>query len=200
MTSAVPCRASPRPRRDRSPVSRKALGVGQLARKDLGLAGAEDRLQSALQDLREHLSDRLPPQGMADSLTVLLEAPPEVVARQIHAWASGEPGSPSLTDYLSLGIRRVLALGALQRVPGDRLAAFVRRVGEALLTLAPPLDRNRLFALISLLPRPEGAANGSAGSPGRPATATPASPPPSTQRLTLILDRLEVLKSARTAL
>jgi Domain of unknown function (DUF4388) len=135
---------------------------------------------------------------MADSLTVLLEGPPEVVAREIHAWASGEPGPGSLPDYLSLGIRRVLALGSFQRGPGERLAVFVRRVGEALLVLAPPLDRNRLLALVSLLPRPEGAVNGSSGSPTRaPATAPLEHTSP---RLALILDRLDVLKSSRTAL
>ena len=107
--------------------------------------------------MREHLSDRRPPQEMADSLTVLLEAPPEIVAREIHVWACGEPGPASLTDHLSDGIRGVLALGSLQRVPSDRLTPFVRRVGEALLTLVPPLDRNRLVALVSLLPLPAGA-------------------------------------------
>jgi hypothetical protein len=161
------------------------------------VAGAEDDLQKAFRDLREYLSDRLPPQRMADSLTVLLEAPPAVVARRIHEWATAQPGPASLSDYLSLGIRRVLALGSLQRVPGDRLAAFVRRVGKELLALAPPLDRNRLVALVSLLPRAEGTANDAPDSPPRPAAATP---PYSSQRLTLILDRLDVLKAARTAM
>jgi Domain of unknown function (DUF4388) len=164
------------------------------------VASSEDQLQRALQDLREYLSDRRTPPGMADSLTVLLDAPQEVVAREIHAWASEAPGPSSLSDHLSSGIRRVLALGSLQPVPGDRLTAFVRRVGEGLLALAPPLDRNRLVALVSLLPRPAGAADSAVDASGAP--FTPPTPNPgashTSQRLTLILDRLDVLRHART--
>ncbi len=165
------------------------------------MATPETQLQSALQSLREHLSDRLAPQKMADSLTVLLEAPAEIVAREIHAWASAEPGPAGISDYLSLGIRRVLALGSLPLVPGDRLTTFVRQVGEAVLVLAPPLDRNRLVALVSLLPRPPGSTlpapevGGPAASPSRDERTAPHS----SQRLTLILDRLDVLQSAKAA-
>ncbi len=163
---------------------------------------SETQLQRALHSLREHLSDRLAPQKMADSLTVLLEAPPEVVAREINAWASAEPGPAGISDYLSLGIRRVLALGSLQLVPGDRLTTFVRQVGEAVLVLAPPLDRNRLVALVSLLPRPAGSAPPTATAGSRASSADPdegGTAPPSSQRLTLILDRLDVLQLAKTA-
>ncbi len=163
------------------------------------MASLADQLQGALQDLREHLSDRRAPQRMADSLPVLLDLPPEIVAREIHAWASGEPEPPGLSDYLSLGLRRVLALGSLQQVPGDRLPTFVRRVGEALLALAPPLERNRLVALVSLLPRPADATDPAIDiRAALMRSATNPAPPDSSQRLTLIFDRLDVLTSAPT--
>ena len=165
-----------------------------------GSEGPDVRLRQALHDLREHLSDRLAPQRMADSLPALLAAPPDVVAREIHAWAGAESGSASRSDYLSLGMRRVLALGSLRLVANEQLTDFVRRVGESLLALASPLDRQRLSSLLSLLPRSAGAGE---AKPARVADPTVSAdgplPPHSSQRLTLILDRLDVAMAGPAA-
>jgi hypothetical protein len=137
---------------------------------------------------------------MAESLPALLGAPAELVAREMLAWADGERGAASLSDCISLGMRRVLALGSLRVVPDPPLTEFVRRVGESLLPLAPALDRHRLAALVSLLPRPAGApAPRPASVPDPTVSADGPLPPHSSQRLTLILDRLDVANAGESA-
>src|SRR5262249_2272039 len=130
----------------------------------------------------------------------LLGAPAELVAREMLAWADEERGAASLSDCISLGMRRVLALGSLRVVPDPPLTEFVRRVGESLLPLAPPLDRHRLAALVWLLPRPAGAPAPRPASAADPTVSADGPlPPHSSQRLTWILDRLDVASAGESA-
>ena len=144
--------------------------------------------ESALEPLREYLSGSRSPQAVADSLP-RLEANVDAVADLIVAWAGAQAAAESRPDYQSLALRRILALGTLGTIPPDRLTAFVRAVARAVLFRAPAEGRERLAALLGPLARVE----------ARPPAATVPSPAPrpgpQAARLTLLLDRLDVIRT-----
>jgi hypothetical protein len=145
--------------------------------------GVEGR--EALEDIRLHLSDRLPVSKLTGLLPRLAECGPEAVAEALVDWASGQrPASP--VDDLSRGFRRLLLLGSL---PSERRWAFFREVAVALLERLPAhAQRDFRCAWRPCCWRMRGPAAGSGRQ--RPTRTSPTSP----RRLTLILDRLDASK------
>lgn len=152
---------------------------------------------SALDSLREYLSGSRSPHLVADSLT-RLEADVGAVADVIVAWAGAQAAAESRPDYQSLALRRILALGTLGTIAQDRLTRFVRAVAGAVLFRAPAEGRERLASLLGPLASVEtgGASEGVASPSGSRPAVTPRTGPPSTSpRLTLLLDRLDVIRT-----
>jgi hypothetical protein len=135
-------------------------------------------------ELRLHLAGRLPTGSLAGLLPRLSAGSPAAVARCIHRWAKEQKGPATFREYLSAGFRRLLALSAHASTGKDREGRFLAAVGDALLALLPPAEKDPLSRDIARLLRP---------GPSAPPTPTPAPAPPaaSPRRLTLILDRLD---------
>jgi hypothetical protein len=139
--------------------------------------------READRELRLHLMGRLPSERLAGLLPRLAALPAEKVARDIRTWARGQSGPATFREYLSAGLRRLLALAAHAPAEADRWRAFSREVADALLAGVPPEEREPLSRDVAQLM--------GAGRPVRapgPASAAPAASP---RRLTLILDRLD---------
>jgi hypothetical protein len=109
--------------------------------------------------------------------------PAEKVARDIRAWARGQTGPATFREYLSAGLRRLLALAAHAPAEADRSPAFFREVADALLAGVPPQERETLSRDVARLL--------GGGRPAVPSVGAPAEPAASPRRLTLILDRLD---------
>jgi hypothetical protein len=146
--------------------------------------GVEGR--EALEDIRLHLSDRLPVSKLTGLLPRLAECGPEAVAEALVDWASGQrPASP--VDDLSRGFRRLLLLGSL---PSERRWAFFREVAAALLERLPAHAQEGL----SLRVAPLLLADAGPPRPGGASTTNEDKSHTSPRRLTLILDRLDASK------
>jgi len=141
--------------------------------------------------LHDYLSGTVRPGALADSLS-RLEADVEGTADLVVEWAGEQAPNGPRTDYLSLALRRILALGTLGTVPPDRLTAFVRTVAGAVLYRSRAEERDRLASLLGPLAR----------GPETPRPRTPDATGPKaashSPRLTLLLDRLDVMKAAGT--
>src|SRR5690349_4094294 len=82
-------------------------------------------LRAALGELSQYLSDRIPPLIVADSVTLLFDAPAELVASQINVWAARqqqEAPEVASSDFLYHAVKKVAILGELDLVPKDALA------------------------------------------------------------------------------
>jgi hypothetical protein len=148
---------------------------------------AEER--GADRELRLHLMGRLPVDRLAGLLPRLLSSPTDKVAVDVLAWARGQTGPATVREYVSAGLRRLVALPAPGGVEAGRRTAFFREVADALIAGSPREDREKLSADAAQLLGSTGA------TPPVPAAAPP--PAASPRRLTLILDRLDSSATGR---
>jgi hypothetical protein len=112
-------------------------------------------VRSALFDFQQFLSDKLPPLMVADAMAVLLKNPPEIVAREVHAWISaqfqGHGSGIPLSDFLYHSVKKVHALGEFRLLPEMELRNYLERLSELLIELCPEPDRAALRQNIALL-------------------------------------------------
>lgn len=112
-------------------------------------------LAAALFELHQYLSDRIAPLMFADSLELLMDCPPEVVAGEIGAWTAGQytgVGQPiPVSDYLFHAFRKIHRLGELELVSGRVLDAFLKDLTETVLERCPEEDRDLLRGNLSRL-------------------------------------------------
>lgn len=154
------------------------------------MVGPPGELGSVREALRGYLSGTRAPGSLADSLP-RLEGDVEGVADVIVQWAGDNAPAGSRPDYESLALRRILALGTLGAVPTERLTALVRTAATAVLFRARTEDRSRLATLLGPLVKPAQIPKATAAAGGVATAKAPSSP-----RLTLLLDRLDVLKKS----
>jgi len=109
--------------------------------------GTNPQLKLALQDIREYLADKTPPLMVADSVTLLLDAPPDGVASDLLAWAERQrEAQPELVlaDLVFHALSKLHAIGEFGLVDQEALSAQLRQVGAAVLEFVPFEDRERL--------------------------------------------------------
>ncbi len=113
---------------------------------DLPIAD-DPKVREALEELQLYLSDSIPPLFFAESVKVLLQVPPRVIAAQIIAWAMGQqsPGGPLPTaDYIFHAAKKIHMLSELDLMPGETIAGFLALLGPELLAGCPEVDRASL--------------------------------------------------------
>jgi hypothetical protein len=121
-------------------------------RRDEGGAGAGQaagsaELREAVFELQEYLSDHAPPLLVADSIALLVQQPPQLLATEIGAWVAHQrPAVPDLSvaDLLFHGARKVTLMGELDLVPKADVAFCLAGVTDALLSQCPEEDRDLL--------------------------------------------------------
>ena len=122
----------------------------------------------------------------------LLALPAHTLASDVRAWAGAQTGPATLREYLSAGLRRLLALPAAP-ADAERRGALLRAVADTLVEASAPQDREKLAADVAALLR-----SGRLPSPtGRAASRLPVPPAASQRRLTLVFDRLDSPGAAR---
>jgi hypothetical protein len=93
-------------------------------------------VRSALFDFQEYMSDKLSPLVVAESMAILVEKPPEIVATEVHAWTTAQYRSHGtsipLSDFLYHAVRKVHAIGQFRLVPQVRMNEYLGRLTELL--------------------------------------------------------------------
>ena len=110
---------------------------------------AEARLQ-----LARYLSDEIAPMIVADAAEILFQAPPEVLAREIHSWVGIQlqGANPSaVSDYLLHSARKIQNLGELELIPKEDLNRYLSGLQPLLVSLCPERDRADLAENLSRL-------------------------------------------------
>lgn len=112
-----------------------------------GEAAGSAELREAVAELQQYLSDRVPPLLVVDSLSLLVQQPPQVLAAEIGAWlAYQRPAAADLSvaDLLFHGAKKIALMGELDLVPKPDIARCLGGVTEALLPQCPEEDRELL--------------------------------------------------------
>jgi hypothetical protein len=111
-------------------------------------------LRSALDELDQYLSDRIPPLMVADSIGLLLEQPAALVAGQISVWTvqqqAASPGVPA-ADLLYHAVKKVAILAELDLLSKDAFAEYLPQLAFAVLPSCPETDRDLLRQSLSRL-------------------------------------------------
>ncbi len=112
-----------------------------------GEAAGSAELREAVFELQQYLSDRVPPLMVVDSLALLVQQPPQLLAAEIGAWVAYQrPAAADLSvaDLLFHGAKKIALMGELDLVPKPDIARCLGGVTEALLPQCPEEDRELL--------------------------------------------------------
>jgi len=111
-------------------------------------------LVRALEELHSYLSDQLPPLMVAESIEVLLEQSPQLMATGIHSWVSGltqRDTSIPLSDYLYHAITKIYQMQEYKLIQLKKFAPFFEELRLEILKFCPPEDREFLRQNLELL-------------------------------------------------
>ena len=112
-----------------------------------GEAAGSAELREAVIELQQYLSDRVAPLMVVDSLALLVQQPPQLLAAEIGAWVAYQrPAAADLSvaDLLFHGAKKIALMGELDLVPKPDIARCLGGVTEALLPQCPEEDRELL--------------------------------------------------------
>src|SRR5688572_26429113 len=91
----------------------------------------DSRFERAINELREYLSDLIPPLVVSDSIEFLLTCPPDLIAANINSWVAGQyrasTGLPR-SDYFFHALKKIHMIGEYRLVPQKELGAFLERM------------------------------------------------------------------------
>ena len=108
----------------------------------------DPKVAEALGELQQYLSDAISPLVVADSIAILLEVPPEIVADEIRNWTTSQHrrlgASVPISDYLYHSIRKLYIMGEFTLVSKEAMAAYLEVLEGYLLVLCPAEDRDLL--------------------------------------------------------
>ncbi len=112
-----------------------------------GEAAGSAELREAVGELQQYLSDRVPPLMVVDSMALLVQQPPQLLAAEIGAWVAYQrPAAADLSvaDLLFHGAKKIALMGELDLVPKPDIERCLGGVTEALLPQCPEEDRELL--------------------------------------------------------
>jgi len=169
-------------------------------------AGAKPNpeIREALDELQRYLSDALPPLIVADSVKLLLDYSPELVASDIQAWVTSQYRGSNVipvSDYLFHALKKMHMMGEFRLVPREPFQSYMEGLKETILNYCPPEDREQLKVNLAHLGDAPAALSSpvevifrqsSAGRPGAAArhAGSPEMAARGIERLTLLLERL----------
>lgn len=105
-----------------------------------------EELREALYEVQRYLLDEIPPLTVADSIDIVIAQPPELLLRQIRAWAVEQSRiqSAAMCDFLFHALRKVHAVGALELVSPAVLEPFMTRLIPLAMEICPVDERELL--------------------------------------------------------
>jgi hypothetical protein len=119
----------------------------------------ESSVREALASVRQYLSDSIPPLTAAQSVALLLEQAPELVALEIGSWIASQrnPASATLSasDYVFHALRKLHEMGQLKLVPAEALRLYLENLNPLVLDFCPVEERASLKQSLDDLERAE---------------------------------------------
>ncbi|HZE88732.1 MAG TPA: hypothetical protein VE404_04245, partial [Verrucomicrobiae bacterium] len=107
-----------------------------------------NELRAAVHELQRYLGDELAPMMVSDSMLLLMEQSPALLAPQIHAWVGSQysRGGSNYTasDYLYHAVKKLHVLCELDLIGAERLRDYLKQLGEILIEDCPDEERERL--------------------------------------------------------
>src|SRR5438067_69125 len=112
-----------------------------------------EEIQTALFDLQRYLLDEIPPITAWDAVVTLMEQPPELFMRQVHAWTveQGRMQAAPMADFLFHALKKVFMIGELKLIDRALVLAYLDRVEPLALQLCPAEDRDLLKANLAAM-------------------------------------------------
>lgn len=175
-------------------------------------------LKEAAFELHQHLSDRLAPLMVAESVELLVQQPPAVLAAEIGAWVAHQQPAVadlSIADLLFHAAKKLAVMGELDLVPKAAIEGCLAGISPLLLSQCPEEDRSLLGQNLERLRHASLAGASSepvptlAHQPGSEATRARAAQPPAAglsaeaarglRRLSLFLERLQPIETGVAA-
>jgi hypothetical protein len=105
-------------------------------------------VREALFDLQRYLSDQLAPMMMTESMEVLLEHPPQLVAREIQSWVGAQYRGPRLnvavSDFLYHALKKIHMMSEFELIDQKTLSGYLDELAQLVLGLCPEAERDRL--------------------------------------------------------
>jgi hypothetical protein len=112
-----------------------------------------DDVQEALVEIHQYLADQIPPLTASDSIEILLKQPPELLIRQIHAWAVEQSRiqQASMCDFLFHALRKIHVFGSLRLIERPVLDPYMAKLALMALQVCPADERDLLKTHLSAL-------------------------------------------------
>jgi hypothetical protein len=106
-------------------------------------------LEEALVELQQYLSDSLAPLIVVDSIWLLMQYPPEMMASTIQAWTGaqyrqGPGGVAPVSDYLFHCLKKIHMMGEFNLIAREPLHAYLEQLKAVVLGFCPAEDRETL--------------------------------------------------------
>jgi Domain of unknown function (DUF4388) len=122
--------------------------------------GLDSRLERAIDEFQQYLSDLVPPLVVADSMNLLLKCPPDLVAANIYAWASAQYKAGRtipVSDFFFHAFKKIHLMGEYKLVAVNDLAEFLDQLKPIVLTHCPARERDLLLQNLNQMDKIPGA-------------------------------------------
>ncbi len=111
-------------------------------------------IEEALYELRRFLSDEIAPLTVADSVSLLLENDPDIMATGIRLWVESQllrQQSVSTANYFYHALKKIRVVGDLNLVSKEQLAKYLHYLSQYAISCAPPEERQVLASNLNQL-------------------------------------------------
>ncbi len=112
-------------------------------------------VRQALSTVQQYLSDTIAPLLAAESVVLLLNGPPQLIAEEMINWASaqyqGNEESASYSEYLYHAVKKLYDMGGLKLVSEERLKQYIEELKQLVVEFCPEEERDVLADELSRL-------------------------------------------------
>jgi hypothetical protein len=103
-------------------------------------------VQTALVDLQRYLLDQIPPLNASDAVQTLMTQPPQLLMKQVHAWAVEQSRfqQVSMSDCLFHALKKVYLFATLKLVDRGAVETYLNGVVPIAMEICPADERDML--------------------------------------------------------
>ena len=100
-------------------------------------------MQAALVDLQRYLMDQIPPLTASDAIETLMTQQPQLLMRQVHAWAveQGRFQQAAMSDLLFHALKKVYLFASLKLVDRAAVEGYLNSVIPLAMEVCPENER-----------------------------------------------------------
>src|SRR5262245_7026642 len=123
-------------------------------------------VRQALYDLQLYLSDQLAPMMVTDAVELLVQCPPQLVAKEIHGWMDaqfrGASAELTVSDCIYHAMKKLHMMMEFDLIAKEALEGYLQRLGPLVVQFCPESDRALLRDSLGRLGEIEHAATATA--------------------------------------